>query len=39
MDNLPMCLKVDMDLNSLDNTTQAVTRVGYLAFLPVALKE
>jgi subtilisin family serine protease len=30
---------MDMDLNSLDNTTQAVTRVGYLAFLPVALKE
>ncbi len=30
---------MDMDLNLLDNTTQAVTRVGYLAFLPVVLKE
>ncbi len=30
---------VDMDLNSLDNTTQTVTRVGYLAFLPAVLKE
>jgi hypothetical protein len=30
---------MDMDLNSLDNTTQAVTRVGYLAFLPVVLKQ
>ncbi len=29
---------MDMDLNSLDNTTQAVTRVGYLAFLLVVSK-
>jgi subtilisin family serine protease len=30
---------VDIDLNLLDNTTQVVTRVEYLAFLPVVLKE
>jgi len=30
---------MDIDLNLLDNTVQAVTQVGHLAFLPIVLKE
>jgi len=30
---------VDIDLDLLDNTTQVVTRIEYLAFLPIVFKK